>query len=1035
MTRDFLKHIWPSQGFYCIAVPKKKSDGTGFFYDQKVYDDIETAAKASEAADRQGKDCFMAVGSLLERFVVNEDGKKQIRVHKNMGWFRSLIFDIDCGKGKPYETQIDAVKALKQFIKDTDIAKPTLVSSGGGLHVYFTLDEDITADEWFDLAVKLKAIASHFELDVDNSRTSDKSSVLRVVGTHNHKKEVGRPVRVLAWGDPQTPDKMRKTLDFVIKKEHIKLSQKKKFKPKTEVELAFAKINGNVEQYEKADGELVVKRCPVMAELVTSGGHLFSDGEKVDEPRWRIGLSVSEYFQKPIPHELSVKDPDFDENILQLKLDGLRKFAPYTCGYIEDFFPDICRSCRYKGKVNSPIALGRVRKESDDIVVNKEPAEEVAKTISEPEVVIEPTGFEDTVDSTEETESASDFGDGDEDIAAPAASGTTGFSKEVVTMETVIGELRIKPPPPFKFFEGRGVWMVTEDEEEGLGEEYCIYEHDIYPSGLESDTDGGMYAVKVEIKLPRRENRQVVVPMPVFTNPHEFSKMLAENGVVIPQDQDVIFLLRYMKSYVNEILKLTETVPKHHQLGWHNEGESFVLTTKTLNSDGTTEKSSVSDSIARGVDGFRKKGTMEAWRKVIDHYARPGYERYAFGHLVGYGSLLFNFTIHAGAIVNMVGQTGSGKSTVLYTINSIFGHPEEPMLIHADTALAKINKLGIYNSICATYDEITNIDADELSDFCYSISQGRGRHRLNQNAEIKENNTKWKMILASTSNKSLFSTLSTLKHDSSAESMRVFEFNIPRMNVMTKDEAKIAYGPLFENYGHAGEPFMNYVIQHQEEVRKLIDSYELMFDEKANIPISERYWSSIVACVLAGADIVNRLDLGNFDIDAIADWAAGQIEVMRSIVSENLRDPVSILVEFMHQNIPNTITVREGEGRSTASVIREPRNGLVIRTVSDKSVSYIDRMALRNWMVKGGSDVSSVKKELKAKGILLNDNASKVLSAGSFVASSGQVRCWLIDLNHPAMTNHIRVPEGVDDTQGKENKVVKLDGIDKDEAG
>jgi len=1038
MTREFLKHIWPSQGFYCIAVPKKKSDGSGFFYDQKVYDNIETAAKAAEQADKQGKDCFMAVGSLVERFVENEEGKKQIRVHKNMGWFRSLIFDIDCGEGKPYEIQADAFAALKQFIKDTDIAKPTIVSSGGGLHVYFTLDEDITADEWFDLAIKLKAIAKHFELDVDNSRTSDKSSVLRVVGTHNHKKETPRPVKILVQGEPQPPKVFENILDFVIKKERIKLIQKKKFKPKSEVELAFAKINGNVDHYEKVDGELVVKRCGVMKELLSSGGYLMSNGEKVDEPRWRISLKISDCFIKPIPNELSDTHPNFNAGEMEVKIDGLKKWGAYTCGYIEDYFPDICKACPHKGKINSPIALGRVQKESGGIVVSNEPEEEVVTTaVAEPQVPFEPTGFEETEEPVEEPvetlevdELASDFGDGDDDIVAPEAS---GFSKKVVTMDTAIGELMITPAPPFKFFPGKGVWMVTEDTDEGLGEEYCVYENDIYPAWLESDTDGGSYAVNVVISLPRRTDRQVVVPMPVFANPHEFSKMLAENGIVISQDQDLAFLLRYMKNYINEIMKKTTTIPKHHQLGWHDDGESFVLTTKTLKSDGTVEKSSVSDAIARGVEGFRKKGTMEEWRKVIDHYARPGYERYAFGHLTGYGSLLFNFTIHAGAIVNMVGQTGSGKSTVLYSINSIFGHPEEPMLINADTALAKISKLGIYNSICATYDEITNIEAEELSDFCYAISQGRGRLRLNQNAEIKENNTKWKLILTSTSNKSLFGTLSTLKHDSSAESMRVFEFNIPRMNVMTKGEAEKAYGPLFENYGHAGEPFMNYVIQHQDEVRKLIDDYTLMFDEKANIPISERYWSSIVACVLAGANIVNKLELGNFDIDAISDWAAEQIEAMRSIVSENLRDPVSILVEFMRLNIPNTITVMEGDGKHTV-VIREPRNGLLIRTVSDNKISYIDRVAFRNWVVKGGSDAASVKKYLTEKGILLNDNHGKVLSKGSDIAPSGQVRCWVIDLNHPAMSNQIRIPEGVDE-QGKVNKVVKLDGVDKDETG
>jgi len=186
----------------------------------------------------------------------------------------------------------------------------------------------------------------------------------------------------------------------------------------------------------------------------------------------------------------------------------------------------------------------------------------------------------------------------------------------------------------------------------------------------------------------------------------------------------------------------------------------------------------------------------------------------------------------------MVGDSGSGKSTVLQTINSIFGHPKESMLLHHDKYLAKIDRLGVFNSLCVTYDEITNIEPEELSDLCYSVTQGRGRHRLNQNAEAKENNTKWKLLLASSSNANLMGKLAYLKHDASAESLRVFEYNINSCNVMSKEDAQNTFGILSENFGHAGEIFVNYVIQHQDEVRNLINGITREFDKAAEVRLT-----------------------------------------------------------------------------------------------------------------------------------------------------------------------------------------------------
>ena len=115
--------------------------------------------------------------------------------------------DIDCSEvkakaGKGYLTEADALVAVKQYSKDAGLSDPThIVSSGGGLHVYWVLDSVVDRTTWQAYAAKLKAITKVLGLLADDSRTSDITSVLRVPGTLNYKYDPPRPVTLLEASD------------------------------------------------------------------------------------------------------------------------------------------------------------------------------------------------------------------------------------------------------------------------------------------------------------------------------------------------------------------------------------------------------------------------------------------------------------------------------------------------------------------------------------------------------------------------------------------------------------------------------------------------------------------------------------------------------------------------------------------------------------------------------------------------------------------------------------------------------------------
>jgi hypothetical protein len=101
--------------------------------------------------------------------------------------------DLDCGDdkaiaGKGYATVEIAQAALEKFRKEAELPEPTyIVSSGGGLHVYWVLSNIVTREIWQVIATKLKALTKASGLLADDTRTADIASVLRIPGTLNNK--------------------------------------------------------------------------------------------------------------------------------------------------------------------------------------------------------------------------------------------------------------------------------------------------------------------------------------------------------------------------------------------------------------------------------------------------------------------------------------------------------------------------------------------------------------------------------------------------------------------------------------------------------------------------------------------------------------------------------------------------------------------------------------------------------------------------------------------------------------------------------
>ena len=340
---EFLRQVLGDEGFYCIVGLKKDSDKPI----QKFFPTIDAAYEVTENLKNEGYDAYYALATF-------EDGKS--RKTNNVKQLRSLFLDLDCGAGKAYDTQQEALDALDKFCKESGMPKPTLVNSGGGVHVYWPLEKPITKDEWLPLAEKLKSMCDDYDLHADPVVTADSVRILRVPGTFNYKELTPRPVEMI--GDPgviNTYDTIKEIIGdpVLVKPAYI---------PRGEMDEATRAILGNYTNRFKT----------IMLKTVKGDGcqqlkYVVENQATMSEPMWRAGLSIAKFCidaDKAI-EKISSGHPGYSPEFADKKVRGI-KGGPYTCTKFEEFNPKGCDGCPHKGSIKSPIVLGREVQEANE---------------------------------------------------------------------------------------------------------------------------------------------------------------------------------------------------------------------------------------------------------------------------------------------------------------------------------------------------------------------------------------------------------------------------------------------------------------------------------------------------------------------------------------------------------------------------------------------------------------------------------------------------------------------------------------------
>ena len=371
-----------------------------------------------------------------------------------------------------------------------------------------------------------------------------------------------------------------------------------------------------------------------------------------------------------------------------------------------------------------------------------------------------------------------------------------------------------------------------------------------------------------------------------------------------------------------------------------------------------------------------------------------------------FGAPLLKFTGQKGTIINMVHNTaGTGKTTILRMCNSVFGDPEGLLGTPDDTYTGRVIKLGILNNIANTIDEMTNTEDRDFSKAAYAFSQGRGKDKAKANAnELRPNKTTWRTITLTSSNASFSEKLTSLKHNPDGEMMRLIELRIPHTDedIISTQEGKDLFDhQLNNNFGQAGEAYMQWVVPNLEEVKNNLLKIQKKVDGELRFTSRERNWSAVMAANFTGGLIARQLGLIDWDMKPIYKKVTAYIADLKRETIMPTSNIASVLGDFILRHSINMLVVDDGADQRTHRPkfpVLEPKGDLIIRYEPDTRLMYVLANRFKRDCVESQIDYKDTLRALERKGIF-KGTVTKRMSKGMKIVSSG-VHALVFDCNN-----------------------------------
>lgn len=382
---------------------------------------------------------------------------------------------------------------------------------------------------------------------------------------------------------------------------------------------------------------------------------------------------------------------------------------------------------------------------------------------------------------------------------------------------------------------------------------------------------------------------------------------IAVNAADIPTDAGAIFKLFEpmgislysgtevsFRKFVVAWINLLRNQRKVRQMqtrafGWAKNGpvyEGFATGGFLYRSGGAIERSIPGDKEILSL--YDRSGDLDVWKKAAAMVAqgRPDFQAII---ATSFGAPLMALTRYSGAVVSVWStESGAGKSSAMNVAQTVWGQVKAMNALN-DTQNAALHRVGELRALPAYFDE-TRISPDKETSFVdmiFSIAQGKGKARLDKNAQAQAIG-EWDTILTMAANKSILEIVNQHTLGTEAGSLRVFEFDVNGFPKPAVSGSQQIIGAVRDHYGHAGHAYASYIAQNVPALEAMVATVMDIVATETKADQSERLFVAAVAAMLCGATLAKRLDLVPFDIPALKAFLFATFANLRAARQHNL---------------------------------------------------------------------------------------------------------------------------------------------------
>jgi hypothetical protein len=493
-----------------------------------------------------------------------------------------------------------------------------------------------------------------------------------------------------------------------------------------------------------------------------------------------------------------------------------------------------------------------------------------------------------------------------------------------------------------------------------------------------------------------------------------FAHLLQSNGVYMNAIDVKAFQDKFMPEFLVQLQRIKQANKIASRCGWTDDFQQFVLGTRIFARDGTVDHIRPAAAPAE-MEAYHETGDEAAWRAAFDLVLAGGPDRQAIIAL-GLAGPLMAFSGVDGVLLNAYSpQSGVGKSTLCDAILSVWGSPDKLRKDFRDTAAATFHLAAVSGNLPMVIDEFTNVDGRDLSNYIYTITQGRERHRLKSDSQLRDNVNRWCLPAIATSNLSVHAKLQAYRIDAVAEAARVFEVRLHPLELdpANMGAAKRTIEALKTNYGFLGPQLVKLFMSKdktywQDMISKRIAWWDSLMAEDTG----DRFRSVVAALCEVGAVLGSALGF-NFDRPAIVIALREHWKTQVEEYEKSRMHPQDFVASYIADNLPKFVlfsglTGDQQMGQLPHEYVGEIRGVTKNQTQIAVQAVIIPMKNLRSYVTERNGDFKAVLEwfsEQQRTGGLVQQTGQMTFMAGSPRSIRLQgVRFTSAIMGHPVVT-------------------------------